>query len=53
MGSPWLGLISVLGLAVIRRFFVAEEIELRSGFAVTSLEKFVFASHLRKPKITQ
>ena len=24
---------------------------LRSGFVVTSLEKFVFASHLRKPKI--
>ena len=24
---------------------------LRSGFVVTTLEKFVFASHLRKPKI--
>ena len=25
--------------------------ELRSGFVVTSLEKFVFVSHLGKPKI--
>ena len=32
-------------------FSLNYKISLRSGFVVTSLEKFVFASHLRKPKV--